>query len=144
MLTPEIIKEGGKITLAFSGAFLFNVLVQVQGKIQSAMAHKRAKQAGTKEKYNRFSDEIMIPSDRSVGNFIEWQGLFLSLFWVNAALTGKEMWLGWVYVGIRFLYPLLAISGGVTSKGPRPLIFFATGPGYVVLLRLGYLIYKAL
>jgi hypothetical protein len=107
-------------------------------------AHQKAKQAGSKEKYNRFTDPIMLASDRSVGNFIEWQGIFLSLFWVNAILTGKEMYLGWVYVGIRFLYPFLALAGGVTTKGPQPLIFVATVPGYVVLGRLSYLIYQAL
>jgi hypothetical protein len=143
-MTSESIREAAKITLAFGGSFIFNVLVQVKAKAGAMIAHRKAKQEGSKEKFNRYTSDAMISADRCVGNFIEWQGLFLSLFWTNAVLTGKEIWLGWIYVGVRLLYPILAINGGVTKGGAQPLIFLVTVPGYVVLTRYAYLIYNAL
>ncbi|OQR95520.1 hypothetical protein THRCLA_22126 [Thraustotheca clavata] len=137
--------EAAKVTLAYAGSFLFNILIQVYGKIRAVRHFKQLKAAGaTKEKFNRYTSDIMLAGDRSVGNFVEWQGIFLSLFWANALVTGKEIELGYVYVAIRLAYPILAQLGGITQAGPRPLIFLATIPGYYVLLRYMYLLYQQL
>ncbi|CAK4648337.1 unnamed protein product [Aphanomyces euteiches] len=138
--------EAGRVTLGYAAAFLFNIVIQVRGKVVSIQKFKKAKAAGlTKEAYNRYTCDIMLAADRSVGNFVEWQGIFLSLFWTNAVVAGgKEIWLGWVYVAIRFLYPILAHSGGTKKSGITPLIAVATVPGYYVLLRYMYLIYQDL
>ncbi|KDO20202.1 hypothetical protein SPRG_13456 [Saprolegnia parasitica CBS 223.65] len=145
MVTVVVPPAAAKVTLAYAGAFLFNILIQVVGKVRSIRAFKALKAAtSTKERYNRYTSDVLIAADRSVGNFVEWQGVFLSLFWANALVTGNEIELGYVYVAIRLLYPILAHAGGVTQAGPRPLIFLATVPGYYVLARYAYLLYQAL
>jgi len=117
--------------------------------------------------YNRYTDDGMIAADRVVGNFTEWMGAFLTLFWLSVAIVGAEvLWAGWLYVGIRVLYPFLAHAGGVTSKGTvfylffehssmtvnmvlffagaTPIIFIATIPGYVSLFFMLYKLVVAL
>ncbi|OQR80660.1 hypothetical protein ACHHYP_17361 [Achlya hypogyna] len=143
MVTVTVPVEAAKVTLAYAIAFLFNIGVQVVGRVRAVKAFKKLKDAGaTKEKFNRYTSDIMLASDRSVGNFVEWQGIFLSLFWANALVTGKEVELGYLYVGIRFLYPILAQLGGISQGGARPLILVATLPGYYVLGRYMYLLYQ--
>jgi hypothetical protein len=150
MLDPEVFKQACKITLAFAGSYLFTIAVQVSYKIIQVKKHSARKaqaiQDGKefKEKMDRYNDPIMIPADRAVGNFLEWQVPFLTLFWVNAALRGQDLYLGWIYVGLRTVYPLIAINGGITRAGARPKILFATLPGYAILFRYAYLIYQAL
>ncbi|KAF0690656.1 Aste57867_17962 [Aphanomyces stellatus] len=134
--------EAAQVTLGYAGAFLFNIFMQVHGKITAVRQFRAAKAAGGAGKYNRYTSNLMLAADRSVGNFVEWQGTFLALFWTNALVAGgKEIWLGWVYVAARVLYPLLARAGAIKKQGVTPLIFFSTVPGYYVLLRYMYLIY---
>jgi hypothetical protein len=119
MISDIALKEASKVTLGFAGAFLANIGYQLYAKVPAFKAFQKAKEAGSKEKSNRYTSDILLAADRSVGNFVEWQGIFLSLFWANAALTGEEIWLGWVYVGIRIVYPLLAHFGGITKAGAK-------------------------
>jgi hypothetical protein len=144
MISDNVVKEAAKVTLGVVGAFLFNIICQVQGKTAAVAEHKKLKAAGSKEPFNRYTSDLMIAADRSVGNFLEWQVPFCLLFWLNAFVTGKELWIGWIWVGSRILYPILARLGGITKSGPGPLIFLATCPGYAVIFRYGYLIWKAI
>ncbi|KAJ3312895.1 hypothetical protein HDV04_002552 [Boothiomyces sp. JEL0838] len=139
-----VFREASKVTLAYIGSFIFTIGIQVAFKVKSVKNHQQLKKTGSKEKYDRYQDEIMIPVDRSVGNFMEWQGSFILLFWMNAYLRGQDIWVGWIYVAVRMVYPLLALAGGVSRKGAQPLIFLTTVPGYAVLSYYGYQIYKAL
>ncbi|KAJ3318006.1 hypothetical protein HDV06_000999 [Boothiomyces sp. JEL0866] len=143
-MNNKVFREASKVTLGFVGTFLFTIGVQVAYKVKSFLNHKELKKAGSKEKYDRYKDEIMVPVDRSVGNYIEWQGAFVLLFWMNAYLREKDIWVGWIYVGVRMVYPLLALAGGVSRKGAQPLIFLTTIPGYGVLSYYAYQIYKEL
>ncbi|ETW00876.1 hypothetical protein H310_07396 [Aphanomyces invadans] len=142
----DIPREAAQVTLGYAGAFFFNIAMQVYGKVTDLRQFQMAKAAGTiKTKYNRYASDGMLAADRSVGNFVEWQGTFLALFWTNAVVAGgKELWLGWVYVVVRMLYPILAQRGALKKHGVTPLIFVATVPGYYVLLRYMYLIYRGL
>lgn len=144
MISDNALKEASSVTLGFFGAFLINIGYQLYAKFPAIKEFQKAKKAGSKEKFNRYTSEILLAADRSVGNFVEWQGIFLSLFWANAALTGQEIWIGWIYVGIRILYPFLAHFGGITVAGAKPIIFLSTVPGYAVLFRLAYNIYFSL
>jgi hypothetical protein len=144
-MEDAILKEAARITFWYIVAFLFNVFgVQVYFKFSALIQHKANKAKGSKVAFNRYTDVRILAADRSVGNFVEWMGPFLALFWVNAALTGKGLEYGWLYVGIRVLYPFLALAGGITPAGPQPLIFLATLPGYYVLGYYMYQIYGAL
>lgn len=145
-MDDAIFKEAARITLWYFVAFLINVF-GVQGvlKVSAALAHKASKATtGSKVAFNRYTDVRILAGDRCVGNFVEWMGIFLALFWVNAALTGRNIDYGWMYVASRLLYPVLALSGGITPSGPKPLIFFATMPGYYVLGLYMIQIYNAL
>ncbi|KAJ3274284.1 hypothetical protein HDV01_003128 [Terramyces sp. JEL0728] len=143
-MNDQVFKEASRVTLGFVGSFLFTVAIQVGYKARSIINHKELKKAGSKELYDRYKDEIMVPVDRAVGNYLEWQGAFLLLFWMNAYLRGTDIWVGWIYVGVRMAYPMLALLGGVTRKGAQPLIFLTTLPGYGILSYYGYQIYKVL
>ena len=144
MISENVVREAAKITLGFVGSYFFNIILQVQGKIAAVAEHKKLKAAGSKEPFNRYTSDLMIAADRSVGNFLEWQVPFCLLFWLNAYLTGTELWIGWIWVGSRILYPILARLGGIKKSGAGPLILLATIPGYVVLFRYGYLIWKVI
>lgn len=77
--------------------------------------------------------------DRIGGNFVEWQGTFTALFWLNVYFgDGSDVYVGWLYVLSRILYAVLALQGNLTRKGPRPPLFIATGLGYGVILYLFY------
>jgi hypothetical protein len=143
-IDSNILREAAAVTLALGSSFTLNILYQVYCKVKSLKAHLQKKKEGSKERYNRFTDPMMLPGDRSVGNFVEWQTTFLSLYWCNALLTGKDMWIGWIYVAIRTAYPYLAHIGGIKESGARSRIFLATVPGYMVLIRLFYNIFMEL
>jgi hypothetical protein len=141
----KILKEAAAVTLGFSAVFLFNIFVQLRARIRSIGDFKEQKKEGSKEKYVRYGAQDLIASDRSVGNLVEWQGVFLSLFWTNAILTGKDIWLGWAYVGLRAIYPFVAIGmGGITESGIKPQIALVTFPAYMILLKLAFNIYNHL
>ncbi|KAF0683255.1 Aste57867_24687 [Aphanomyces stellatus] len=143
-VSQEVLREAGRVMLGYAASFFFAIVMQLSAKIRAVQKFKKDKAAGTtKEKFNRYTSDTMLAGDRSVGNFIEWQGLFLVLFWTNVLVAGaQDVWLGWVYVGSRFLYPILAQLGGIKQGGPMPLIFLATVPGYYVLFHYTYLIYR--
>jgi len=145
-MRDETFKEAAKITFWFVGSFVWTVLFQVAYKARSILMFRRRKSQGEfKEKFDRYNDPEMLPVDRSVGNFLEWQLVFMALFWLNALLTGRDLWVGWIYVFVRFLYPILALlRNGISRRGPAPHMFLATLPGYGVLIYYAYLIYNAL
>jgi hypothetical protein len=145
-VNEQVLKEASKIILAYFGTFLWAMIFQTTSKFKAAAAHKKEK-AGrdSKIQFNRYTDPHILAGDRCVGNWQEWAIPFLLVFWLNVLLTGKEqLHLGWVYVFSRALYPLLAVNGGITLSGAKPLIFIATMPGYYVILRLAYHAYQAL
>jgi hypothetical protein len=125
------------------GTFTLAVLIQVYSKVVAEKAHKAKKASGSKEPFNRYTDELMLAGDRGVGNWLEWAPCFIVLFWLNALLTGENVFLGWVYVAARAAYPLLALMGGIKTSGAKPTIFLSTGPAYAVLIKYAYDIYMA-
>ena len=137
-------RQASQITLAYVAAFFFTIIMQARLKFKALSEHKLQKAQGSKAVFNRYTDPTMLAADRSVGNFIEWQGPFLVLFWLNAYVSGQYVQLGWVYVAARVLYPILAANGGIGTHGPKPLIFVATLPGYAVLIFYFYTIYTTL
>jgi hypothetical protein len=151
--SPEV-AAAARVTLAFVGVFVVNVLFQFYGKRRSASMHVKAKKAlagdGAKDEdkstlYNRYSnsDLVLLVGDRVVGNYIEWAVPFLSLFWMSMIITGQGENLGWSYVVLRLLYIVLAASGGITYSGVKPKLLLATVPMYVVLFILGRNVYLA-
>lgn len=131
-MQETVLKEAARISLYYVLSFLFTVGYQGYLKF-SAMAEHKGNNA-TRKPFERYGHVKILAGDRSVGNFLEWMGPFLILFWLNAFLNGTYVYMGWVYVASRFLYPILAGLGGIKASGPRPLIFLATLPGYVVLI----------
>ncbi len=125
------------------GTFFWAVLVQVYCKVVAIKAHKAKKASGSKEPFNRYTDEYMLAADRGVGNWLEWAPSFILLFWLNALFTGENVSLGWVYVASRAAYPLLALMGGIKTSGAKGPIFLSTLPGYAVLFKYAYDVYMA-
>jgi hypothetical protein len=138
------IQEACKVTLGFFGAYGFNIGVQVYHKFQANIEHSRLKKLGHKEKLDIYNSPTMLASTRSVANFLEWQGPFLALFWMNAIVNKTGISWGWVTVLARIAYPLLACSGGITQAGIKPRMFLATVPAYAVLIYYGVKLYQAL
>jgi hypothetical protein len=125
------------------GTFFWAVLVQVYCKVVAIKAHKSKKASGSKEPFNRYTDETMLAADRGVGNWLEWAPSFIVLFWLNALFTGENVFLGWVYVASRAAYPMLALVGGIKPSGAKGPIFLSTLPGYFVLFKYAYDVYMA-
>lgn len=144
-MNNDTLQLAARITLSYVGTFLFAIIVQTVSKIRAMAQHKANKaQTGSKEFFNRYTDVRILAADRSVGNFVEWMGAFLTLFWLNAFLTGDRVELGWIYVASRLLYPVLAVNGGISLAGAKPIIFLATVPGYYVLITYAWTIYAHL
>lgn len=78
----------------------------------------------------------LLRADRSLGNFLEYSTLFVSLLWIHTALIGDCEAIGFSYVFLRALYPILAYAGGITFSGAKPIIYLSTLPGYGVLIWL--------
>jgi hypothetical protein len=146
MVTSPEVAAAARVTLAFIGVFVINVLFQFYGKRHSAAMHVKAKTEGERPSpYNRYSsgDHILLVGDRVVGNYVEWAVPFLSLFWMSMTITGQGEKLGWIYVVLRLLYIVLAAIGGITHAGVKPKLLLATIPMYAVLFMLGRNVYLA-
>ncbi len=129
---------------AYFRVFFGSIFFQLKQKF-SARAHAEAEaKKGEKplNSYNRYSDTLILAGDRAVGNFLEWQVAFLSLFWLNAALTGTNVWVGWVFIGARALYLVFAKSA-IRPQGIKPHLLLATVPGYLVLFFYIYTVTRA-
>ncbi len=116
--------------------FFLSIYYQAKLKFAALAAAKvEAKASGksVKDSYNRYSDQKILAGDRAVGNFLEWQGVFLILFWLNAALNGSFVWVGWVFVAARLFYLLLAPSA-IQPSGIKVYLLAATAPAYCVLV----------
>ena len=136
------LKSTAEVILGYTGVFTLLVMIQLQHKVRVMRAHRDAKKSGAETKpFDRYSSEDagLLAADRAVGNFVEWAPSFLALFVTHQAVVPAELdgafW-GWVYVAARCAYPFLAMGGGITRAGARPLIFLSTVPGYIVLGRL--------
>ncbi len=68
---------------------------------------------------------------------------FLTLFWLNALLTGEYVFLGWVFLAARTYYLVLA-RFCIRPWGIKPLLLSATMPGYGVLFFYIYNVARAL
>ena len=143
--TSPAVREAAKITMWYLFVFLVSLVYQtvVKGKL-IMQAKKEKKEKDSKTSFNRYTDERMIVADRVLGNYLEFMPVFLTLFWVNVAITGESVWVGWIYVAARLFYPLLAAFGGIRKSGPHPLIFISTFPAYAVLVFYAYKISVAL
>ena len=70
--------------------------------------------------------------------------IFLGLFWLSIIVTeGKTVIYGWVYVALRVLYAILAMSGGIIAAGVEKKILLATFPAYGVLIYLAVSVVSA-
>ncbi|KAJ3402890.1 hypothetical protein HDV05_008192 [Chytridiales sp. JEL 0842] len=141
------------------GTFLLAIVVQGYYKFSLIASHYALKKKQSKKKdadgkpkttkvvgkLDRYNHPSMIVADRVVGNFLEWQMAFLVPFWLNAALRGgQDIWVGWIFVASRVIYPFLAVWGkGVTAAGPQPVILLTTVPGYFVMMYYSYQIFMA-
>jgi uncharacterized membrane protein (Fun14 family) len=143
-MDPTVLKEACKISLAYTGAFTFQLLFQAKDKVSAITQHAQQKKLDSKLKFNRYENEQMLISDRIVGNFLEFGHIFLVLFWVNAVLNQSHVWVGWIWIASRYLYPFLANMGGITRAGAQPIIFIATFPMYGVLIFYAIKCYQAL
>lgn len=129
-IDAAVFKQAAQVTSAFLLLIVGSLLAQGLTRVRRfAAARKR------KEKYERAKDLTLIPFDRSVGNLLEWALPFLGFFWMSMVLTsGGTLTAGWVYVGFRALYPLVAIfQRGVGAEGARTPILVATVPAYIAL-----------
>lgn len=144
MMDKTIKVAAARVMLGYTLAFLLAVLIQLVEKVRVVKSAKAKKSDTTEQtpKINRYvtDDRRLHAADRSLGNFLEWAPAFLTLFWTYLLVVEETPWTaiywGWLYVAARFLYPVLAMGGGVTFTGAKPLILLATGPGYMVLIRL--------
>lgn len=115
--------------------FFLSIAFQVKLKLAALSLAKQESEKKDKDgfkTYNRYTDNKILAGDRAVGNFLEWQGAFLALFWMNAYFTGQAVWLGWVYVAARLAYLALA-KFAIRPGGIRPILLVTTVPAYVVL-----------
>lgn len=131
-----------RVTTAFALLYVATLIYQGLAKLPLAHSALKAKD----KRFNRYTDERMLAIDRSVGNLLEWSVPFLAIFWLSMLLTdGATLRAGWVYVGFRALYPLLAVFGrGVGTIGPKPIILAATVPTYAALIAMTVPTVKAL
>lgn len=143
-----------RIMLAYCAAFAFSIVLQFIAKLRAIRERFDKKKSLSKDEiaskvpYSRYESNhnlFLLQTDRAVGNYVEWSAQFLTLFWTSIHVGGDLPWihsLGYVYVFSRFLYPIVAIRGGITFSGAKPIIFLATIPGYFVLLALAFEIYR--
>ncbi len=48
---------------------------------------------------------------------------------------------GWMYIGARAFYPILAINGGIGTTGSKNMILLSTIPAYIALIGLAVSIF---
>ncbi|KAI8912470.1 hypothetical protein EDD86DRAFT_201434 [Gorgonomyces haynaldii] len=142
-MNQQVLREACQVTLGYFGVFLLTILFQVYLKAKTIIDHRQKKQQGSKEKLDIYNSPIMLIGNRSTGNFVEWQTIFLGLFWMNAILNGTYLWVGWIGVGARLAYPIFALIGGIKQSGANGPIFLATIPHYAVMTFYSYQVYQA-
>lgn len=112
MTTREI--QVAQVLIGYIIVFLITIKIQLLWK-PWAYSKWKASKGDSKVAYNRYTDVNMLPVDRAIGNFIEWELPFVALFLLDAYFVKYEHPLiqaGWVYVFCRLLYPFAAILGG--------------------------------
>lgn len=142
--SPEFL-AGARVTVLYIAWFTILIHIQLYAKISAMQQHKKSKKQAadshdeatktTKKKFNRYTsdNELLIISDRIVGNYLEWLVPFLCNLWLSLLTTGKGEKLGYAYIGFRILYVFIAFKGGIKLSGAQPIIFMATVPMYCIL-----------
>jgi len=136
-------KRVARVLFAYIMAFTYTIVLQIVQKNKAVNAFKEQKKKAMEERqdvnemrFDRYRNPSLHAIDRAVANFVEWAPAFLTLFGAHVLVTGRSSYFAWLYVCARFLYPTLALNGGVTQSGAKPVIYFATVPGYIALLGL--------
>jgi hypothetical protein len=135
------IREAARVTLGHCMALVLALTNQAVLKFILLAEHRRS--GKPMKEFNRYTHPGMFLADRAVGNFLEWQSVFLPLFWLNAILCRDQIWLGWIWVVGRTMYPFIS-KIGLNEKGPKPVQLVATLPSYVLFAYYGIRIYQAL
>lgn len=143
-IPDETFLKCAHITIAYFLVLALTQLYQGSLRIRVFLKHQKNKSVHeTKQKYMRYGHEDLLAADRCIGNFVEWMGPFMGVFWLNAILDGQYVELGWVYVASRILYPFIAVGlNGITSSGPDPIMYLATTPGYLVIGFYAYRVFR--
>jgi uncharacterized MAPEG superfamily protein len=136
------------ITVAWALTLAGALINQGTTRLRLRIAAKRAKRKAP-EGYGPSAPPALHAASRVSANTLEWGAVFLPLLWVAAMATeGANPGVnkaGWIYVGARVLYAVLAVgAGGVSARGPEPAILAATGPAYACLGYLAVVAVRAL
>jgi uncharacterized MAPEG superfamily protein len=111
MATPQQRQEGGLACL-----------------LRLAIVKEGASQSKSTKVFDRYQSPGMLSADRAVGNLLEWTPVFLELLWMLVVMEdgGEQKGLmshrstiyyaAWAYVGFRFLYVVLALTGAVIPQ----------------------------
>jgi hypothetical protein len=99
-----------------------------QRKDAAKKADLKTKIKLTTVKYYNADDHLALNGDRTVGNFVEFAFVFLSVLWIHALFVDatQSFKLAAWYTFFRSYYPF------VFRYGP-PYLFASTVPGYVVI-----------
>jgi hypothetical protein len=147
MLAKPLLLQASRVTFAYLSVFTLLIFVQTYAKALAMKAARKRKETDASFRFNRYQsdDPFLLQCDRAVGNFLEWAPSFLGFFWMHVLILGDSAVLpGYVYVGARALYPVLAASGGISRRGASPIIFASTVPAYLALCALSLPLIPAL
>ena len=135
--SPSELKGAVQGTLLYIGLYFLFVQYQAYTKFYILAQKKwQAKKSDSKEKitlakvkYYNSSDHIALNGDRTVGNFVEYAFVFLSVLWMHALFVdpSQSFTLAVCYTFSRSYYPV------VFKLGP-PWLFCSTVPGYVIIM----------
>lgn len=134
-MDDTVFKSAAQVTGAFGTLLLLTMMYQGVSKTIAASKTTKEKRV---DRYNLGNSFVAI--DRSVANLVEWCPVFLIFFWLSMILTGGQTLIyGWIYVAARAIYPVLAVSGGVSAtRGLKPFMGLSTLPGYLCLFVFMY------
>jgi hypothetical protein len=139
---PAELKGAVQGTLLYIGLFIIFIQFQAFSKFY-LLAQKKQEQKktdSTKEKisfrtvkYYNSVDALALNGDRTVGNFVEFAFVFLSLLWLHAIFVNpsESFTLALLYTIFRGYYPVVFAMG-------IPYLLLSTVPAYFVLTYMAY------
>jgi hypothetical protein len=158
MATPQQEQQGSlawktacRITLAYLLVYIFAIVLQIITKkrlLRLESVKQGASKSTSTKVFDRYQNPGMLNADRAVGNLLEWTPVFWGLLWIlvvvddggahagHMAHGSTTYYAAWAYVGFRFLYVILAHTGGIASDGKQTGLHASTYPAYACLLIL--------
>lgn len=136
--SPSELKGAIRGTLIYIS--LYMVFIQFQAYSKFYIFHQKKKEVIAKDdgmktkvsfravKYYNSKDMLALNGDRTVGNFVEFAFVFLSLLWIHAIFVNpnESFTIAVLYTFFRSLYPIL-------FNQPLPGILLSTVPMYIIL-----------